>query len=78
MIYLYTRQKNKITESDLETEMADFDGFEYTNALQKEIDGVSFSFAEGTLQFENNSDKQTQALALTVVQNQFLKYLVPF
>ncbi len=74
MIYLYTRQKNSITPADTETEMAEFDGFEYADSVQKEIDDVSFSFAQGITQFEKNADKQFQLLALTSVQNHFLKY----
>ena len=74
MIYLYTHLKTGITSSDIETEMTEFDGFKHTNSVQKEIDNFSFSFAQGTTQFEKNADKQFQLLALTSAQNHFLKY----
>ena len=74
MIYLYTHLKNSITPADIETEMTEFDGFKHTDSVQKEIDNFSFSFAQGTTQFEKNADKQFQLLALTSAQNHFLKY----
>ncbi len=74
VIYLYTHGKKKIIESDVQDELTDFDGFEFVHSFQKEIDGVQFSFADGFVQSKDNTDEQTQFLALTDVGNQFLKY----
>lgn len=74
MIYLYTRQKTSVTQSDIQEEMTAFDGFKYPSYVQKEIDHVVFSVAQGITPVEKNADKQFQLLALTSAHNHFLKY----
>lgn len=73
LIYLYTLGKTKISMADVETELNSFDGFKPTYFFEQQFNETSFLGAAGTLKPEN-ADEQIQLVALSHLQNHFLKY----
>ena len=74
IIYVYNRQKENITDSDVTDELAYFDGFEPKGQFNKNVGTDVFKGYAGMAVIDEKIGQQMQMVAITQTGNQFVKY----
>lgn len=74
VVYVYNRQKTNVTGSDVEDELAYFDGFQPNGKFDKTVGSDTFKGYAGMAVIDEKTGPQMQMVAITHTANQFVKY----